>query len=107
MTIETIRIVEYNSLVEALDALEAGDADVFGHRINETDYDIVQTYSNIEEQWAFDSTTCLVAINTNIYPLENDHVRRAIAYAIDKLDISENAMNVQVDAVDFALPLFN
>ncbi|MHA1577261.1 MAG: ABC transporter substrate-binding protein, partial [Candidatus Thorarchaeota archaeon] len=106
-TIETIRIVEYNSLVEALDALEAGDADVFGHRINETDYDIVQTYSNIEEQWAFDSTTCLVAINTDIYPLENDHVRRAIAYAIDKLDISENAMDVQVDVVDFALPLYN
>ncbi|MHA2190311.1 MAG: ABC transporter substrate-binding protein [Candidatus Thorarchaeota archaeon] len=105
--VDSIRIAEYDNITEALAAVDAGQADVFGHRINASDYDLVDTYSNINKQWAYEATTCLLAINTEIYPLSNVHLRRAIAFAIDKNNITTNAMDGIVDSVDFALPLFS
>ncbi|MHA1929231.1 MAG: ABC transporter substrate-binding protein [Candidatus Thorarchaeota archaeon] len=106
-TIETIRIVEYNTVADALNAVDSGAADLFGHKINESDYAFVDTLTGVEKQWAYDATSCILTINTNSYPLSNYHLRRAIAYAIDKFDIVEDTMNGQVDIVDFVMPLFS
>jgi ABC-type transport system substrate-binding protein len=105
--VDSIRVAEYDNITEALEAVDAGQADVYGHRINASDYYLVDSYSNLNKQWAYEATTCLLAMNTEIYPLSNTHLRRAIAFAIDKINISTNAMEGIVDAVDFALPLFS
>lgn len=105
--VETIRIVEYATLVDAFDAIDSGDADIFGHRVNQSDYSTILGYGNIEEQWAYDNQAFLLAMNAKYYPLNNEHLRRAIAFAVNKTDIASNAMNGQVDELDFLLPLFN
>ncbi len=106
-SIESIRVVEYNTIEDALDAIDNGEADLFGQRINQSDYSLISSYSNIEEQWAYDNQAFLLALNTKYYPLSNQHLRRAIAFAVNKTDISENAMNGLVDKLDFVLPIFN
>jgi ABC-type transport system substrate-binding protein len=105
--VDTIKVVEYNSLDEALTALNSGTADIFGHMIEATDYETLENYPNVELQWAYDTEVCMIAINALAYPLENQHVRRAIAFAINKTAIAEEAMNSTVDLVDFLLPLNN
>ncbi len=106
-TVQTIDIVEYPTLVDALTAVNAGDADLFGQRINASDYGTVSSYPNIVKQWAYDNQAFLLSLNTKYYPLNNEHLRRAIAFAINKTDIAENAMNGLVDRIDYAFPLFN
>ncbi|MFW9978717.1 MAG: ABC transporter substrate-binding protein [Candidatus Thorarchaeota archaeon] len=106
-SIESIRIVEYDTLEDALDAIDSGAADLLGHRVNESDYSTIDSYDNIEEQWAYDNQAFFLSLNAKYYPLSNEHLRRAIAYAVNKTDIVENALDGQVDELDFVLPLFN
>ncbi|MBD3159155.1 MAG: hypothetical protein GF309_10240 [Candidatus Lokiarchaeota archaeon] len=106
-TVESISVEEYESIDEALTALNNGEADIFGHPINDSDYSLVDSYPNIEKQWAYDNWIYTMAINTRFYPLENVYLRRAIAYGISKLDIAEDAMNNTVEPVDFATPITN
>ncbi len=106
-TIQSIRVTEYNTLEDALDAIEAGSADLFGHRINATDYELVESYDNVETQWAYDNQAFLLSINAKYYPLNKEHLRRAIAFSVNKTDIAESAMNDTVDTLDFILPIFN
>jgi len=104
-TVQTITVSEYANLTEALAAVNDGEADVFGHRINASDYGTVASYANLKQQWAYDTSTYMLAINTRSYPLGDSHLRRAIAFAIDKTDIASVAMNGKVDAINYALPL--
>ncbi len=105
--VETVRVVEYDNLALALDALDSGEADIFGHVIDPEDYAAVDSYSNIQKQWAHDTNTYMLVLNAEVYPLDNSHLRRAIAFAIDKNEIVTSAMGGIVDAIDFALPLNN
>jgi len=105
--VETVRVVEYDSLALALDALDSGEADIFGHVVDPEDYAAVDSYSNVQKQWAYDTKTYMLVLNAQSYPLDNSHLRRAIAFAIDKNEIATSAMGGIVDAVDFALPLNN
>jgi len=106
-TVDSIRIVEYNSLSAALEAIDAGTADMLGHEINSSDYSIVDGYSNIEQQWAYDNGAMLLSLNAKYYPLNNHHLRRAIAYAVDKTEIADAIMGGLVDPIDLALPLYS
>ncbi|MFW9909751.1 MAG: ABC transporter substrate-binding protein [Candidatus Thorarchaeota archaeon] len=106
-TVEAIRIVEYDTLTQALNALDTGEADIFGHRINESDYSVVSSYSNIQESWAYSNQAYLLSANAKFYPLNNQYLRRAIAYAINKTDIEKSAMGGFVDSLDFAVPLYS
>ncbi|MFO7836628.1 MAG: ABC transporter substrate-binding protein [Candidatus Thorarchaeota archaeon] len=106
-TVESIETIEYQSIEEALIALNDGEIDIYGHPINASDYALVDSYTNIEKQWAHDNWIYTLAINTRFYPLGSTYLRRAIAYGISKIDIVEVAMNGTVDAVDFAVPLNN
>ncbi len=106
-TIETIRVEEYNTINDALEAVNSGTADLFGQRVNSSHYSLVESYANIEQLWAYDSLSCILTLNTMVYPLNNYHLRRAVAYAIDKIEISEIAMENRVDVIDLAIPLFN
>ena len=105
--VETVRVVEYDNLALALDALDSGEADIFGHVIDPEDYAAVDSYSNVEKQWAHDTKTYMLVLNAEVYPLDNSHLRRAIAFAIDKNEIVTSAMGGIVDVIDFALPLNN
>ncbi len=102
--VDRIRIVEYPTLEAALAAVDTGEADIFGHPIQESDYALVDSYPHIMRQWAYDTRACVLAINTEVYPLNNVHLRRAMAYAIDKRNISNIAMNSLVDMADFPIP---
>ncbi len=104
---ESIRITEYATLDAALTAIENGQADVFGQRLNASDYELLSGYPNAKAQWAYDNLAFMVTMNTQFYPLENEHLRKAIAFAINKTAIAEDAMNGTVDKLDFVLPLFN
>jgi ABC-type transport system substrate-binding protein len=106
-SIDSIRFIEYNNITLALDAIEAGNADLFGHRINASDYSTVDGYSNIEEQWAHDDLSMLLTLNARYYPLDNHFLRRAIAYAVDKTEIATSIMGGLVDPIDLAVPLFS
>jgi ABC-type transport system substrate-binding protein len=106
-SVDTIRVVEYSTLHEALAAINSGSADIFGHMIETSNYQILENYPNLKLQWVYDTKLCMIAINTVSYPLENQHLRQAIAYAINKTNIAEEAMNGSVDIVDFLLPLDN
>ena len=106
-SVDTIRVVEYNTLTDALAALDSGSADIFGHMLDPEDYTILDAYPNLELQWAYDSKVCMIAINSLSYPLDNQRVRRAIAYAVNKSSIAQEAMNGSVDLVDFLLPINN
>lgn len=106
-TVDRIAVTEYASLAEALAAINSGEADLFGQRINVSDYGAVGTYGNLELQWAYDTLACVLALNCYASPLNDSHLRRAIAFAVDKLHIASAAMLGDVDVVDFALPLCN
>ncbi|MDF1540488.1 MAG: ABC transporter substrate-binding protein, partial [Candidatus Thorarchaeota archaeon] len=106
-TIESIRIVEYDSLSNALDAIDAGTADMLGHEVNASDYALVDGYSNIEQQWAYDNGAMLLSLDASYYPLNDYHLRKAIAYAVDKNKIAETIMDNKVDPIDFAMPLYS
>ncbi|TFG14643.1 hypothetical protein EU537_02960 [Candidatus Thorarchaeota archaeon] len=105
--VNEIRVVEYASFEDAISALETGEVDVFGHRLNRSHYEMLGSYSAIETQWAFDTSSYLLALNANHYPLANHHLRQAIAYSIDKTTIVQSAMNGTADEMDFLLPLCN
>ncbi len=105
--VETVRVVEYDNLALALAAIDGGEADIFGHVVDPEDYAAVDSYSNIQKQWAHDTNTYMLVLNAELYPLDNSHLRRAIAFAIDKNEIATSAMGGIVDAIDFALPLNN
>jgi ABC-type transport system substrate-binding protein len=106
-TVEKIAVEEYESIDEALTALNNGEADIFGHPINASDYALVDSYPNIKKQWAYENWIYTLTINTQFYPMENVYLRRAIAYGISKLDIAEDTMNNTVEPVDFATPITN
>jgi ABC-type transport system substrate-binding protein len=105
--VNEIQVVEYPSFEDALSALQTGEADIFGHRVNRNQYEILDGYSGVQYQWAFDTSSYLLAINTNHYPLGNYHLRQAISYGIDKTDIVHSAMNGTADEIDFLLPRCN
>ena len=104
-SVETIRIVEYPSMMAALNALSDGQADLFGHAINRTDYSVLNAYPDLTFQWAYDTKACVLTMNADQYPLGDNHLRRAIAHALDKSEIAESAMNNTVSVADFLLPL--
>ncbi|MHA1770580.1 MAG: ABC transporter substrate-binding protein [Candidatus Thorarchaeota archaeon] len=105
-SVEQIEIVEYNTLTDALDAVDAGDADLFGQMISPADYAAVDSHTHLKKQWAYDSEAVVLTMNFDYYPLNNQHMRRAIAYAVDKNNITQNFPRA-VDPVDFLLPLNN
>ncbi|MFW9848008.1 MAG: ABC transporter substrate-binding protein [Candidatus Thorarchaeota archaeon] len=106
-SIDSMRFVEYNNLTDALDAIDSGEADLLGHRINASDYTLVDSYSSVEQEWVNDELSMLLTLNAKYYPLNNFHLRRAIAFAVDKNNISETAMNETVDPIDLAVPLYS
>ena len=106
-TVDSIRIIEYSNLANALEAVDSGEADMLGHRINATDYSTVDGYSNVEQQWAYDDLSMLLSINAKYYPLNDHYLRRAIAFAVDKNEIASSAMNGLVDPIDLAVPLYS
>lgn len=105
--VNEIQVIEYESFEDAIGALQTGEADIFGHRVNHSQYETLESYSGIEDQWAFDTNSYLLAMNANHYPLGNYHLRQAIAYSIDKTAIVESAMNGTADEIDFLLPRCN
>ncbi|MCF2138225.1 MAG: ABC transporter substrate-binding protein [Candidatus Thorarchaeota archaeon] len=105
-TVEQIEIVEYNTLTAALDAVDAGDADLFGQMISPADYAAVDSHAHLKKQWAYDSMAVILTMNFDYYPLNSEHLRRAIAYAVDKNNITENFPRT-VDPADFLMPLNN
>ncbi len=106
-SVSTITVTQYSNLTDALAAVNNGQADVFGHRINASDCGLAGGYSNLKQQWAYDSLACMLVINSGISPLNDSHLRRAFAFAVDKLDIASTAMHGRVDPIDFAMPLSN
>ncbi|MBD3404553.1 MAG: hypothetical protein GF411_00280 [Candidatus Lokiarchaeota archaeon] len=105
--LDSVRIVEYNSITDALDALENGNADMLGHRINMSDYDLVDTYSNIHKQWAYEDGFYLLTINCEKSPLSSSYFRKAIAYTVNKTHIASDIMNDTVVQLDYAVGLNN
>ena len=106
-SIETISVTEYANLSDALAAVDSGQEDVLGHRINASDYALVDSHTSLKKQWAYDTLTCMLTVNTLAYPLSDVHLRRAIAFAIDKLKVASLALDNKVDSIDFAMPLCN
>ncbi|TXT55332.1 MAG: exported protein of unknown function [Candidatus Thorarchaeota archaeon] len=105
--LDSIHIVEYDTVTDALNALQSGNADIFGHRINQSDYSLVDTYSNIEKQWAYEDGIYLLAINCESSPLSNSAFRKALAYIINKTNIASDIMNDTVVKMDFLFGLNN
>ncbi len=103
-TVEQIEVTEYATLSDALSAVNDGAADLFGQMIPVSEYATVDSYSNLKKQWAYDSSGVVLAMNYSSYPLNNEHLRRAIAFAIDKNNITEHFPQ-PVDTVDFLMPL--
>jgi len=106
-SIETITVTEYANMSDALAAVDSGQEDVLGHRINASHYSLVEDYTGLKKQWAHDTLTCMLTVNSLAYPLGDAHLRRAIAFAIDKLDVADLALDNKVDVIDFAMPLCN
>lgn len=106
-TVDRIIVTQYLNLTSALAAVDTGEADVFGHRINATDYGIVGSYSSLRLQWAYDILGCMLVINSRMAPLNDSHLRRAMAFAANKTWITSTAMHGEADPIDFALPLCN
>ncbi len=106
-SLDKIRVVKYQSLQSALDALQAGDADLLGQPVPAANYSDIDGYSNIKKQWVYDTTTYLLTINALSYPLNNYHLRRAIAYGINKTKIANNAFHNTADPIDLLVPKCN
>ncbi|UCE11204.1 MAG: hypothetical protein JSW61_04510 [Candidatus Thorarchaeota archaeon] len=106
-TLDSIQVVRYETLSDALAAVNSGDADLFGHLIEPEDYDLVGGFPDLNLQWAHDTRITMLAINAGSHLLGNYHLRRAIAFAINKTELSSNSMNGIVDPVDFLVPLNN
>ncbi|TFG10231.1 hypothetical protein EU538_02585 [Candidatus Thorarchaeota archaeon] len=104
-TVEEIEVVEYPTLTDALEAIDEGEADLLGQRIEPDDYPTLDTYSSIIRQWAHDAKQSWLSLNAKSYPLNSYHLRQAIAYAINKTAIAEEAFEGLVDPVDFAISL--
>ena len=105
--IESIRVEEYNSLHDILNAMENGDVDLFGQRLGFDNISELIGYQDIEEMWTPDSKICMLAVNSRYHPLNDVYLRRAIAYAIDKNASIPEELRGYVDVLDFALPLNN
>ncbi len=105
--IDRIRVVEYPSTSSALAAVALGEADLFGERVPEDYYSAVESLSGLKTMWAPDNVLHLLAINAMSYPLDNSHLRRAVAFAIDKQGAVPSPLRGHVDVVDFALPLMS
>ncbi len=103
-TLEQIQVIEYSTIYDALQAVNEGEADLFGHRIQAADYSILDGFTDVVRQWAHDKQQCWLSLNAKTYPLSSYHLRQAIAYAINKTEIAELSFNNQVDPVD--LPIF-
>ncbi len=103
-TLEQIQVIEYSTMLDALQAINEGEADLFGHRIEAADYSILDGLTNVVKQWAHDRQQCWLSLNAKTYPLSSYHLRQAIAYAINKTAIADFSFNNQVDPVD--LPIF-
>ncbi len=103
-SIEKIEVIEYGTLNDALSAINSGTADILGQMIQPDDYSVVDSFTNVKKQWAYDSECVVLSINTQHYPLSNEHLRRAIAYAVDKNNISEYFPR-PVAPADFLVPL--
>ncbi|MHA2212929.1 MAG: ABC transporter substrate-binding protein, partial [Candidatus Thorarchaeota archaeon] len=106
-TVDSISVLKYDTLADALAAVNSGNADLFGQVIQPDDYGLLTSYPNLELQWAYDSRVTLLSVNARSYPLGNSHLRRALAFAINKTQISSNTMGGIVDSVDFLVSLNN
>ncbi len=106
-TVESIRIDEFDNLEDILTAMENGEVDLFGQRLDYSNHSDIEGYDNIEALWAPDNTICMLAVNSKNQPLDNTYLRRALAYAIDKNQSIPSELSDYVDVLDFALPLNN
>ncbi|NWF95828.1 MAG: hypothetical protein HXY34_06765 [Candidatus Thorarchaeota archaeon] len=102
-TIDTVRVIAYASLEDALSAVNDGEADVFGLMVEREHYTLIDSYPNLERQWSHDTRACAIVLNAQAYPLHDSHLRRAIAFAVNKTMIRD--VMGTVDLADFAVPL--
>jgi len=103
--IDRIEVVRYDTLDAALAAISTGQADLLGHRLLRANFSMVDSYPGVKKQWMHDTIAEILTVNCAKYPLNNYHLRRAIAYATDKVNITDSVMNGTVDVADFLLPL--
>ncbi len=103
--VQRVEVARYDSITDALAAVNSGEADVFGHRIPFDNVTVADGYSSLSRQWMYDNRAVVLALNARSYPLNSHHLRRAIAYAVNKTAISDQVFGGLVDVADYMLPL--